>query len=217
MIAEAATQQETINPLIGYNEKFFTILPIGTFTVLIDTTDKLGRIVYVECVQIKKGPNPVTLFGNCMEDARESCRIARTYTSLFMKEILLLDVFENQLVVNMLPSGMSKSGGSGGISFVTSMISCLLNMPPENDYAMTGEITLNGLVIEVLGLESKIKAAQRFQIKFLILPKAMRSQWEKIKEEEKAGITAIFVTEYIEIFKILFPRYIIPTKNAATY
>jgi len=40
MIAEAATQQETINPLIGYNEKFFTILPIGTFTVLIDTTDK---------------------------------------------------------------------------------------------------------------------------------------------------------------------------------
>jgi len=82
---------------------------------------------------------------------------------------------------------------------------------------MTGEITLNGLVIEVLGLESKIKAAQRLQIKFLILPKAMRSQWEKIKEEEEAGITAIFVTEYIEIFKILFPRYIIPTKNAATY
>jgi len=38
-IAEAATQQETVNSLIGYEEKFFPSLPIGVFTILLETTD----------------------------------------------------------------------------------------------------------------------------------------------------------------------------------
>uniref|UniRef100_A0A915LXJ8 Lon proteolytic domain-containing protein n=1 Tax=Meloidogyne javanica TaxID=6303 RepID=A0A915LXJ8_MELJA len=147
-IAEAATQQETVNSLIGYDEKFFPSLPIGVFTILLETTDNLGRIIYIECANLKKGPNTVTTMG-CAENTKESCRIARAYTSKFIEQYIGQNVFDDQLIINMIPSGMPKSGGSGGVSVVTAMLSCLLKMPPENDYVMTGEITLTGKVLQV--------------------------------------------------------------------
>uniref|UniRef100_A0A914M603 Lon proteolytic domain-containing protein n=3 Tax=Meloidogyne TaxID=189290 RepID=A0A914M603_MELIC len=89
-------------------------------------------------------------------------------------------------------------------------------MPPENDYVMTGKITLTGKVIQVCGLEIKLRAEIMIQAKYIILPKAMEHDWNQIKEEERGGIKAYFVEYYIEIFKMLFPRYRLPDFNGAS-
>nr|CAD2126587.1 unnamed protein product [Meloidogyne enterolobii] len=81
---------------------------------------------------------------------------------------------------------------------------------------MTGKITLTGKVIQVCGLEIKLRAEIMIQAKYIILPKAMEHDWNQIKEEERGGIKAYFVEYYIEIFKMLFPRYRLPDFNGAS-
>nr|CAD2192897.1 unnamed protein product [Meloidogyne enterolobii] len=218
-LATAVTQQDSVHSIIGYDEKFFTTLPIGTFTILLGSSDGC-RFGYVECADLKNGPNPITVLGNCDQRVKDSCFVARTFTSLFMEEELGLDVYEKQLAINILPAGMWKSGESAGISIVSSMLSCLLKMAPENDYAMIGEISFSGEIIEVPELPVILKAAIRLGVKHLILPKNMEHQWNNINEKEKGGIIAHFVKKYMEVFKMIFPRYQIPmkpVKNEVTY
>jgi ATP-dependent Lon protease len=70
---------------------------------------------------------------------------------------------------------------------------------------MTGEISLNGKVLQIGGLKEKIVAARREGVTTVVIPEANRHSWEELAETLKTDLTAVFVTEYPEVFQVAFP------------
>ncbi|MFX0198505.1 MAG: S16 family serine protease [Candidatus Hodarchaeota archaeon] len=93
-----------------------------------------------------------------------------------------------------VPAGaIPKDGPSTGVAMFTSLISLLLGKPTRPDVAMTGEITLRGLVLPVGGLKEKILAAKQAGIKTVILPARNKKDLPDVPKEAKKGLKFQFV------------------------
>lgn len=88
----------------------------------------------------------------------------------------------------------------------TSLLSLALDRPVSADIAMTGELTLTGLILKIGGLKEKTIAAKRSGITRIIFPAANRPDWEELQDYVKEGVEAIFVQTYEEIFDVVFPK-----------
>jgi len=87
---------------------------------------------------------------------------------------------------------------------VTSLISLAINKPVRPDLAMTGELSLTGLVLPIGGLKEKVLAARRSNVKYIIFPKANLYDWEDLDAYLKEDLTAFFVDHYRDVFTIAF-------------
>ena len=102
-----------------------------------------------------------------------------------------------------VPAGaIPKDGPSAGVAIYTSLVSLLLNKPTRPDVAMTGEITLRGLVLPIGGLKEKILAAKQAGIKTVILPARNRKDIPEIPAEAKKNMQFKFVKNTSEALKI---------------
>ena len=85
-----------------------------------------------------------------------------------------------------VPAGaIPKDGPSAGVAMTVALISLLTNRPTRSDTAMTGEISLRGLVLPVGGIKEKVTAAVRAGITTLLLPARNRRDYEDIPEEAR--------------------------------
>jgi ATP-dependent Lon protease len=102
-----------------------------------------------------------------------------------------------------VPAGaIPKDGPSAGVAMFTSLVSLLLHKPVRPDVAMTGEITLRGLVLPIGGLKEKILAAKRAGIKTVILPARNKKDLPEVPKEAKKGLKFKFVKNTNEVLKI---------------
>jgi ATP-dependent Lon protease len=102
-----------------------------------------------------------------------------------------------------VPAGaIPKDGPSAGIAMFTSLVSLLLQKPVRPDVAMTGEITLRGLVLPIGGLKEKILAAKQAGIKTVILPARNKKDLPEVPKEAKKGLQFKFVKNTNEVLKI---------------
>ncbi len=102
-----------------------------------------------------------------------------------------------------VPSGaVPKDGPSAGVAMFTSLVSLLLQKPVKPDVAMTGEITLRGLVLPIGGLKEKILAAKQAGIKTVILPARNKKDLPEVPKEAKKGLHFKFVKNTNEVLKI---------------
>ena len=99
---------------------------------------------------------------------------------------------------------MPKDGPSAGIAMFTSLASLLLNKTARPDVAMTGEITLKGLVLPIGGLKEKILAAKRAGIQTVILPRRNKKDLAEVPKE--ANMNFAFVTKAPDVLKITFAK-----------
>ena len=96
-------------------------------------------------------------------------------------------MFEKSDIHVHVPAGaIPKDGPSAGVAMFTALVSLLTNRTVRSDTAMTGEISLRGLVLPVGGIKEKVTAAARAGITTVMLPARNKRDYEDIPEEARA-------------------------------
>ena len=161
-----------------------------------------GEILFVECAA-SKGKGKVTLTGNLGDVMKESAILALEYVRSNAGLFGLDGVdFDNMSFHIHVPEGaVPKDGPSAGITMVTAIVSALTGRRVKKRVAMTGEITLRGMVLPVGGITEKILAAKRAGITDIILCKENRKDIEEIKKEYVDGLTFHYVKHIHEVIE----------------
>jgi ATP-dependent Lon protease len=142
-----------------------------------------GDIIFVEATKMR-GEKGLNLTGQLGDVMKESAQAALAYVRTKAKELgIEEDFFEKNDIHIHVPAGaIPKDGPSAGVTMLVALTSLLKNKPVRNDVAMTGEITLRGLVLPVGGIKEKVLAAMRAGITTVILPQKNEKDLEEIPE-----------------------------------
>ena len=109
-------------------------------------------------------------------------------------------LFESSDIHIHVPAGaIPKDGPSAGVAMFTALVSLLTNRTVRNDTAMTGEISLRGLVLPVGGIKEKVVAAARAGLEMVILPERNRKDYEDIPEAARSKLRFIWAERVEEV------------------
>ena len=178
---------EALNAMLG-PERFFLEqarkeLPPGVATGLA-WTPAGGDVLYVEAILLPAG-DKLTLTGQLGNVMQESARAAQNY--LVSHSDRLGVEHPGGAHIHVPAGAIPKDGPSAGVTMAAALASLYTNLPVRTDTAMTGEITLSGLVLPVGGIKEKILAARRAGIRRVILPsqneKDLAELPERVHEE----------------------------------
>jgi ATP-dependent Lon protease len=166
-------------------------------------TEAGGDILFIEATKMP-GKKGLSLTGQLGEVMQESAKAALSYVRTKVDELKIERNFFDKYDLHVhVPAGaIPKDGPSAGITIACALASELTGRPVRNDVAMTGEITLSGLVLPVGGIKEKILAAKAAGIKKVILPLRNQGDVEEIGEELKEGLEFVFVESADEVFKL---------------
>ncbi len=146
-------------------------------------TEAGGDVLYVEATLTQKDEK-VTLTGHLGQVMQESARAARSYL-WSAAERLGLDrpaIEENGVHIHVPAGAVPKDGPSAGVTMACALYSAYKGKAVRDDVAMTGELTLSGLVLPVGGVKEKILAAHRAGLCRVILPKDNEADLAKLPQ-----------------------------------
>ncbi|MDP6381086.1 MAG: endopeptidase La, partial [Phycisphaerae bacterium] len=162
-----------------------------------------GEILFVEATMMP-GNGKLLMTGHVGDVMRESAQASLSYVRS-RAETLGIDpgVFGRTDIHLHVPAGaVPKDGPSAGITIYLALVSLLTGKSVRSDVAMTGEITLRGLVLPVGGIKEKILAAKRAGISTIILPERNRSDLDEIPAKARKAIHFHCVTRMDEILPL---------------
>ncbi len=167
-----------------------------------------GEPIHVEASKVeaaKPGFKQTGQLGNVMT---ESSEIAYTFVRSFLSDNPdAARLFERHFIHLHVPSGATpKDGPSAGITMAAALYSLALHKPIKPHIAMTGELSLTGLIMPVGGLKEKTIAAKRAKATWLIFPKENRKDFEEIPSHIRKGLKPHFVGTFAEAAKICFSK-----------
>ena len=164
-----------------------------------------GELLFIESASMP-GKGKLLLTGQIGDVMKESAQAAFSVIKAEAKKLNIdAELFGKRDYHIHVPAGaIPKDGPSAGIAMFTSLVSLLTNKPVLPGVAMTGEITLRGLVLPVGGLKEKILAAGQAGIKRVILPYRNRKDIPEIPKEAKKGLKFTFVKNIREVLKNAF-------------
>ena len=162
-----------------------------------------GDILFVEATKYP-GKGGFLLTGQVGDVMRESMQAAYSLVRARAKDLgINPEAFAQNDVHIHVPSGaIQKDGPSAGVAMVTALASLFSNRPVRNDVAMTGEITLRGVVLPIGGLKEKSLAALRAGITEVLIPKENEKDLEDIPHEAKLQLRFIPVKTIDEVLAI---------------
>ena len=163
-----------------------------------------GEILFIETIA-SKGSGKLSLTGNLGTVMKESAQIALEYLKAHSESFLKInpELFGKYNVHIHVPEGATpKDGPSAGIAMLTALASLFTQKKVKSKLAMTGEITLRGVVLPVGGIKEKILAARRANIQHIILSEENRKDVEEIKSDYLDGITFHYVSQMKDVLKI---------------
>jgi len=130
-----------------------------------------GDIIFVEATKMK-GEKGLTLTGQLGDVMKESAQAALSFVRSKTKDLGIKEDFydKTDLHIHVPAGGIPKDGPSAGLTIFVALTSLFTKRPVRHDVAMTGEITLRGLVLPVGGIKEKVLAAKRAGINIIILP-----------------------------------------------
>jgi ATP-dependent Lon protease len=153
-----------------------------------------GDILFIEAALVP-GSGRLILTGQLGDVMKESAQAA---LSLVKSKYRTLDLdpasFEkNDIHVHVPAGAIPKDGPSAGVAMFTALASLLTGRSVRADTAMTGEISLRGLVLPVGGIKEKVLAAQHAGVKRVMLPARNRKDWEDIPEEARKALEFVWL------------------------
>ena len=169
-------------------------------------TETGGDVLYIEATMLPDGKG-LTLTGQLGEVMQESAKTAQSYLWSHAKDFGI-DVkrFSDTGVHVHVPAGaIPKDGPSAGVTMAAALASLYTGLPVRMDTAMTGEITLAGLVLPIGGLKEKVLAARRAGIKRIVLPKANEKDLRNVPEEVRPEMEFVFASHIHDVLEALIP------------
>lgn len=162
-----------------------------------------GDILFIEA-SLSPGKGKMSLTGNLGDVMKESASIAMAYLKAHAEQFGIdYRIFDQWDIHIHVPAGATpKDGPSAGITMLTALTSAFTQRMVKPHLAMTGEITLRGKVLPVGGIQEKILAAKRANIKDIILCKSNRKDILEIKEDYIKDLNFHYVTEMSEVIKL---------------
>src|SRR5688572_21131151 len=162
-----------------------------------------GEILFIEASRMA-GKGQITLTGQIGDVMKESATAAYTLVRT-RAEQLGIDgklLAESDIHIHVPAGAVPKDGPSAGVAMFTALASLLLDRPVHRDVAMTGEITLRGLVLPIGGLKEKTLAAKRAGIKQVIVPKRNEKDLPDIPDEVKKTLKFHFAETVDDVLAI---------------
>jgi ATP-dependent Lon protease len=171
-------------------------------------TETGGDVLFVEASLLPAGHHNLILTGQLGNVMQESARAAVSHIRAHAKELDVSPEFLDKYDLHVhVPAGaIPKDGPSAGVTMATAIVSALRNQPVREDVAMTGEITLSGLVLPVGGIREKALAARRHGIKTFILPRHNEADLAELPPEVKNDMIFIPVDTLEDVLKIALPQ-----------
>jgi ATP-dependent Lon protease len=214
-VAEERTQPFTIAPealpeMLGpepfFQEHARRELPAGVATGLA-WTEAGGDVLYVEATLLPEG-RTLTLTGQLGDVMQESAKAARSYIWAHADELGIDTVLFRRAGVHIhVPAGATpKDGPSAGVTMATALTSLYTDCPARSDTAMTGEITLTGLVLPIGGVKEKVLAARRAGVQRVVLPKENGKDLRELPEHVRTEMEFILVDRIEEVLAATIPQ-----------
>jgi len=166
-----------------------------------------GEVLHIEATRYP-GKGNVTLTGHIGEVMKESVQAALSLVRSRDGEIGVRpeDFRDMDIHVHVPAGAVPKDGPSAGIAMFTALASLFTNTPVRPDVAMTGEITLRGLVLPIGGLKEKSLAAMRAGISTVIIPKLNEKDLVDVPEEAKQKLKFVPVENVDEVLAVALEK-----------
>ncbi|TKB10056.1 endopeptidase La [Desulforhopalus sp. IMCC35007] len=167
-----------------------------------------GATLHIESVAIPTGQAGFKQTGQLGNVMVESSEIAYSYIrSIMQGDKKGVEFFNKNMIHLHVPAGATpKDGPSAGITMACSLYSTVTGKPVRANLAMTGELTLTGMVMPIGGVKEKMIASKRAKVKEVLLPKDNEEDFELLPDHIKAGITAHFVSTFEDVRKLCFHK-----------
>ena len=162
-----------------------------------------GDILFIEATRVPGGGRLI-LTGQLGEVMKESAQAALSLVK-GMATGLGLDpgMFEKSDIHIHVPAGaIPKDGPSAGVAMFTALVSLLTNRTVRSDAAMTGEISLRGLVLPVGGIKEKVVAAARADLSTVILPARNRKDYDEIPESARNSLRFVWAERVENVIEV---------------
>jgi ATP-dependent Lon protease len=181
-------------------------LPPGVATGLA-WTETGGDVLYIEGTLLPDGKG-LTLTGQLGEVMQESAKAAQSYIWSHAGSFGIDSaLFKNSGVHVHVPAGaIPKDGPSAGVTMATALTSLYTKLPARSDLAMTGEITLTGLVLPIGGVKEKVLAARRAGILDVILPKGNQKDLRDLPEGIRNEMHFQFAERIEDVLRVAIPE-----------
>jgi ATP-dependent Lon protease len=180
-------------------------------------TEAGGDVLFIEATLLPGGNQNIILTGQLGNVMQESARAALSHIRANAGELGISPEFlaKHDLHVHVPAGAIPKDGPSAGVTMATAILSAARNTPVRQDVAMTGEITLSGLVLPVGGIREKSLAARRSGIKTVILPALNEPDLAELAEEIRRDMTFVPVETLEQVIAVALSNGQPPTTQRA--
>jgi ATP-dependent Lon protease len=191
-----------------YPEEARKELPAGVATGMA-WTEMGGELLFIEA-SLLPGGNGLTITGQLGDVMQESARAARSYLWSHAEEFGIDPEMYKKYGVHLhVPAGaIPKDGPSAGVTITAALASLFTGRRVRPDTAMTGEITLSGLVFPIGGVKEKVLAAHRAGIHRIILPARNEADLEDIPEDVRAELEIVPVARIKEVVEAALEKFV---------
>ncbi len=166
-----------------------------------------GEIIFIEATAYE-GKGVLTLTGHIGEVMKESVQAAFSLVKSRMEDLPITpkELAKTDIHVHVPAAAVPKDGPSAGVAMFTALSSLLMKRAVRADIAMTGEITLRGLVLPVGGIKEKVLAAKRAGIQAVILPQRNKNDLVDVPPDVRKELKLHFVRNVDDVLKIALVR-----------
>ncbi|HEX7622160.1 MAG TPA: endopeptidase La, partial [Anaeromyxobacteraceae bacterium] len=161
-----------------------------------------GDILFIEATKMS-GKGLLTLTGQLGDVMKESAQAALSYLRSKADTLGIPSNFLEKTDIHIhFPAGsIPKDGPSAGVTILTALVSLLTGIRVRSDVAMTGEVTLRGLVLPVGGIKEKVLAAHRAGIKRIIMPARCEKDLIDVPEQARKELEFVFASHMDDVLK----------------